>query len=99
MWGKLPEDVEDGIYKKANHLNKLLLMVLHIIEILTYWLLEKYCKQQASDDSLEYMCWEYYDDSEKNILTLEQFGDEEFEASLGVVYSPDAFTNILPTSG
>lgn len=95
MWGKLPDEVEDGITNKGKPPKQIKL------DGITYYRDAKslgYWRNIETKDSSEYICWEYYDDTEKNVLTLEQFGDEAFEASKGVVYNPDAFTNILPTN-
>ncbi|MEH0156335.1 DUF4178 domain-containing protein [Limibacter armeniacum] len=43
-----------------------------------------------------FVSWEYYDDSEKQVLVIEQWGDEDFEASIGKVESESDFSNILP---
>ncbi len=42
--------------------------------------------------------WDYTDNSEKKILTIEQWGESEFEASYGDVVEEYQFTNILPSS-
>ncbi len=41
--------------------------------------------------------WDYTDNSEKKILTIEQWGENEFEASYGDVVEEYQFTNILPS--
>ena len=43
-----------------------------------------------------FVSWTYYDDAEENVLTVEQWGERDFEASLGVVVNPSQITNILP---
>ncbi len=47
-------------------------------------------------DFIEFMSWEYFDETEKFCLTIEQWGENEFEASFGIVSDPYQFTNILP---
>lgn len=45
----------------------------------------------------EFIAWDYLDDSEKRTLSLEQWGDDEYEASVGEVVEEYQFTNILPS--
>lgn len=40
--------------------------------------------------------WTYYDDTERLVLTIEQWGDTKFEASVGIVVDEHEFVNILP---
>lgn len=40
--------------------------------------------------------WEYVDDEESRFVTLEQWGETDFEASAGRVIEPYELTNILP---
>lgn len=56
------------------------------------------CKDdRESDDSwTEFISWSCYDDPEKHILTLEQWGDNDFEASTGVLIKEFQISNILP---
>lgn len=42
------------------------------------------------------LAWDYADDSGKSYLTIEQWGEKEFEASLGEPVEAYQFTNILP---
>ncbi len=50
----------------------------------------------AHEDSEEFLSWEYVDNSGKYTLTIEQWGEGEFEASLGIIIDETAFSNILP---
>ncbi|MGB3618277.1 MAG: DUF4178 domain-containing protein [Catalinimonas sp.] len=50
----------------------------------------------AGDNWSELVSWSYYDESEKRTLTIEQWGDRDFEASVGEVVPPYAFSNLLP---
>lgn len=45
----------------------------------------------------EFIVWEYLDASGKRTLTVEQWGDDEFEASLGEIVEEYQFSNILPS--
>ncbi len=47
-------------------------------------------------ESVEFIVWPYEDETEKYILTIEQWGDEDFEASIGHYIKPSEITNILP---
>ncbi len=40
--------------------------------------------------------WDYIDDSGQNFLTIEQWGESDFEASTGIPVEEYQFTNILP---
>ncbi len=44
----------------------------------------------------EFMSWTYYDEEEKLILTIEQWGDDEFEATYGDVIEEYKISSILP---
>ncbi len=44
----------------------------------------------------EFISWEYYDDLDKNTLTIEQWGEREFDASNGFVVKEYEISNILP---
>jgi hypothetical protein len=44
----------------------------------------------------ELISWTYYDDSERLVLVIEQWGENSFEASVGISHNEDAFSNILP---
>ena len=44
----------------------------------------------------EFIFWDYVDDSEENFVTIEQWGDNEFEAAAGKAAEEYQFENILP---
>ena len=46
----------------------------------------------------EFVEWEYLDESERKTLTIEQWGDDEFEASAGEIVEEYQFTDILPAA-
>ncbi|MEM1201663.1 MAG: DUF4178 domain-containing protein [Acidobacteriota bacterium] len=46
----------------------------------------------------ELLKWDYVDGDEARTLTVEQWGEDDFEASVGKVVFPHQFTNILPGS-
>lgn len=50
------------------------------------------------DEWTEFISWTYYDDSEENVLTIEQWGDTSFDASQGKVIKEFQISNLLPNS-
>lgn len=44
----------------------------------------------------EFVGWDYYDEAEKEILSIEQWDEKDFSAAYGKVVEYDAFTNVLP---
>lgn len=55
-----------------------------------------YFRNIKDSKSDPFISWDYVDDTEKLVLTIEQWGDEEFEASEGIVIPEREITNILP---
>lgn len=49
------------------------------------------------EKSVEMMSWDYYDDSEKFVITIEQWGEGDFEASQGKIVGEFEFSNITPS--
>lgn len=47
-------------------------------------------------ESVEFISWTYFDESEEHVLNIEQWDDEDFGAAVGVVVDERAITNILP---
>jgi hypothetical protein len=47
----------------------------------------------------EFVNWTYVDDSEKKVLVIEQWGENDFAASAGEFVKPFQFSNILPGGG
>ena len=45
----------------------------------------------------EFIVWNYVDSSGKQVLAIEQWGDDEYEASVGEVVEEYQFSNILPS--
>jgi len=52
--------------------------------------------KDGTGEGRELIKWEYEDDSGKNYLTIEQWGEETFEASIGHEVEEYQFSNILP---
>ena len=52
-------------------------------------------RAKKTDEWDELISWEYYDEEEKHMLCIEQWGDREFEASFGKVVKEFEFSNIL----
>lgn len=44
----------------------------------------------------EFLCWDYEDESEDHLLTIEQWSETSFEAAYGIYVEEYQFTNILP---
>ncbi len=44
----------------------------------------------------ELLRWDFIDDQEEKILSIEQWGENEFEAAVGIMVQEYQFTNILP---
>lgn len=58
-----------------------------------------YFKEEHSDkDWLEFISWEYYNEEEDRVLTIEQWDDREFEASYGKVIREFEINNIMPSA-
>jgi hypothetical protein len=59
-----------------------------------------YFRDLADPDREEYwselVSWEYYDEQEKNFISVEQWGEREFEAAIGKTAEAYQFSNILP---
>lgn len=52
--------------------------------------------EDTAAEGAKFISWEYYDDDDKFVLCIEQWGDEDFEASYGVVLKEFEISNILP---
>lgn len=57
---------------------------------------EGICKEEGSDIAENLISWDFYDKEETRILTIEQWGTDEFEAYAGKVINQIEFSNILP---
>ncbi|MGR3294202.1 MAG: DUF4178 domain-containing protein [Candidatus Scalindua sp.] len=47
---------------------------------------------------MEFLYWDYYDLSEEKTFTIEQWGEDKFDASVGNYVEEYQFTNILQGS-
>ncbi len=45
----------------------------------------------------EFRCWDFEDESGKHLLTIEQWDDDDFEASIGLSINSFEISNILPS--
>ena len=52
--------------------------------------------QDDRDEGEELIYWDYVDATSKHILTIQQWGEDEFEASSGLYVSEYEFSNVLP---
>jgi hypothetical protein len=55
-----------------------------------------YNPSKSSSEWTEFISWQYYDESGEKVLYIEQWGENEFEASEGKSIKPFEITNILP---
>lgn len=56
-----------------------------------------FCNETKSKDNwVELISWTYLNEDEDEVVTLEQWGEKEFEASWGKVIKPFEISNILP---
>ncbi len=56
-----------------------------------------FCKGEGKE-RIEFLYWDYYDLSEEKTLTIEQWGEDKFDSSVGNYVEEYQFTNILPGS-
>lgn len=57
-----------------------------------------YRNVNTKSEGEECISWDFYDADEKHILTIEQWGENEFEVSVGKVIKPSDISDILPSS-
>ena len=55
--------------------------------------------QHGQGSPLPFLYWDYEDENGEQVLTIEQWGDNEFEASAGCYIKEYQFTHILPPQG
>ena len=56
-----------------------------------------FCNETKSKDNwVELISWTYINENEDQVVTLEQWGEKEFEASFGKIIKPFEISNILP---
>lgn len=54
-------------------------------------------EENSAKDWIELISWNYYNEEEDRVLTIEQWGDREFEASYGKVIKDFEISNIMPS--
>lgn len=92
-FGRLGEKVEAKIKKKGKPPKEI------EYEGTTFYRDEEskgYYRNLMNTEWSELISWTYYDDSDRLVLTIEQWGDNKFDAAVGIVVDEYAFTNILP---
>ncbi len=64
----------------------------------TYYLEESGTGRMLKQDATpkEFVYWEFIDEDDENFVTIEQWGETEFEAAAGHYVEEYQFTNILP---
>ena len=110
---KESDDEEDWSLNRQIHINRLGADVKDKIlvsgdppheiryEGVTYYLTEtaggRFLKDSKGPGQ-EMLSWSYEDDDGSKYLTIEQWGEDDFQASVGIPVEPYQFTNILPGS-
>lgn len=51
---------------------------------------------EKNSEWTELIAWDYYDDNDEYALSIEQWGQREFEAAFGKVIQPFEISNIIP---
>ena len=67
----------------------------------TYYLDESgpgYMYENGEGPAKEFVYWDFIDDEDEHFLTIEQWGEREFEASEGYYVEEYQFSNILPAA-
>ena len=65
----------------------------------TYYLEESgpgYFYEGGNEPGKEFIYWEFIDEADKHFISIEQWGETEFEAAEGFAVEEYQFTNILP---
>ena len=57
-----------------------------------------YRNVNTSSKGEECISWDFYDADEVHVITIDQWGDSEFEVSAGKVIKPNEISDILPKS-
>lgn len=93
-FGRLPDEVEDNLLKHNKPPKRI------EYDGRTYFRESErpgyFSNVHDEAESSEFISWEYYDETEKYLLAVEQWGEAEFEAAVGEVVPADRFSNILP---
>ena len=55
-----------------------------------------YFHKNGQGRGIQFIFWDFIDDTGDNFVTIEQWGESEFEASAGICVEEYQFTNILP---
>jgi len=55
-----------------------------------------YLKEGGTGEPVGFIYWNFYDEQGENIITIEQWDEDEFEASMGSYVEEYQFSNILP---
>ena len=55
-----------------------------------------YFLKDVKESRQEFVYWTFKDEKEENFVAIEQWGEEEFEASAGLYVEEYQFSNILP---
>ena len=92
-FNRLGPDIKDTIVNSGDPPNEI------VYEGDTYFLTETagghYLKDRKTPGK-EMLSWSYEDDTGSKYLTIEQWGEDDFQASVGIAVESYQFTNILP---
>ncbi|GAA4822267.1 DUF4178 domain-containing protein [Algivirga pacifica] len=94
-WGRMDEEVEQALVQRGKPPRQI------IFDGKVYYRDEEsegYFRNIKDTRFEPFISWDYYDDTERHYLSIEQWGKESFEAAVGVVEPESAFSNILPIS-
>lgn len=93
----LDPDIPDEIVKEGKPPKKI------VFKGVTYRLEGEnpgYFNEEGKPDQwVEHISWTYYDEDEKLLLNIEQWGEREFEASIGKLIREFEISNIVPAKG
>ncbi|NOX36004.1 MAG: DUF4178 domain-containing protein [Calditrichaeota bacterium] len=67
----------------------------------TYYLDESgagYFYEDGKEPPIGFVYWDFIDEEDEHFVTIEQWGETEFEAAFGYYVEPYQFSNILPRS-
>ncbi len=97
--GKISQGLADRIVKEGDPPDQI------VFEEETYYLNESggglFYKDGEGDDSQggkHFLKWDFVNDAEDKFISLEQWGEKEFQASTGIPAEEYQFSNILPAS-
>ncbi len=92
-FSRLPEDVEKSIVNDGAAPRVV------TVEGITFYRDSDragYSRNIDDEDWDEFIVWDYVDDTGKHALSIEQWGEHEFNAAIGIIVNARDISNILP---